>query len=77
MRKLVLAGILAGLSTGQLAHALSLELSPTTQTRFVGQSLAYDLWVKDVRPEIVSAFDVDIAYRPSILRNVQKTSCGI
>ena len=67
MRKLVLAGILAGLSTGQLAHALSLELSPTTQTRFVGQSLAYDLWVKDVRPEIVSAFAVDIAYRPSIL----------
>lgn len=46
MRKLVLAGILAGLSTGQLAHALSLELSPSTQTQYVGQSLAYDLWVK-------------------------------
>lgn len=66
-RKLALAAILAGFSTSQLAHALSLELSPANHTRYEGQSFAYDLWVKGVRPEIVAAFDVDIAFNAGIL----------
>lgn len=66
-RKLALAAILAGFSTSQLAHALSLELSPANRTGSVGQSFAYDLWVKGVRPEILSAFDVDIAFNAGIL----------
>jgi hypothetical protein len=66
-RELALAAILAGFSTSQLAHALSLELSPANWTGYVGQSFAYNLWVKGVRPEIVSAFNVDIAFSTRIL----------
>lgn len=67
MRKLALAGILAGLFTAQSAQALVLEMNPLTQTKDIGQILSYDVWVKGVGPEIVTAYDIDIAYNTSIL----------
>jgi hypothetical protein len=67
MRKLVLAGMLAGLFAVQAAQALTLEMTPSTQTKDVGQALSYDVWVKSVGTEIVSAYDIDIAYNTGIL----------
>lgn len=68
MRKLALAGVLAGLFATQSAQALLiLEIDPTTQTKDIGQILSYDVWVKGVGSEIVTAYDIDIAYNTSIL----------
>lgn len=68
MRKLALAGVLAGLFATQSAQALLiLEIDPTTQTKDIGQILSYDVWVKGVGSEIVTAYDINIAYNTSIL----------
>lgn len=67
MRKLILAGMLAGIFAAQSAYALTLEMNPATQSKDIGQTLSYDVWVKDVGSEIVTAYDIDLAYDTSIL----------
>ena len=46
IRTLILGGLLAAVSAAHCAHALTLEITPAAQTRSVGQSLAYDAWVR-------------------------------
>lgn len=68
MRKLALAGVLAGLFATQSAQALPiLEIDPSTQTKDIGQILSYGVLVRGVGSEIVTAYDIDIAYNTSIL----------
>lgn len=71
-RKLVLAGILAGLFVAPSAQAFRLDVVPAHQTGFIGDTLTYKVSARDVTSpgaprEIVSAFDIDIVYDPGIL----------
>ena len=67
MRKYLLAAVLTALAAGQLAHAISVDISPAAQTSSVGEPLSYDVRVLNVGAEIVTGFDIDIAYDPSLL----------
>jgi hypothetical protein len=71
-RKLVSAGVLAGLFVAPSAQAFRLDMVQPHQTGYIGDTLIYEVWARDVTspgspPEIVSAFDIDIAYDPDIL----------
>lgn len=71
-RKLISAGILAGLFVAPSVQAFRLDMVPADQTGYIGDTLIYEVWARDVTspgspPEIVSAFDIDIAYDPGIL----------
>ncbi|MEF8704004.1 MAG: cohesin domain-containing protein [Candidatus Accumulibacter sp. UW26] len=67
MRTLLLAGVLAGLFATQSAQALRLDMTPSTRNGHVGDLLTYELRVEEVGPNIVTGFDVDIGYDPSVL----------
>ncbi len=72
-RKLVLAGILAGLFVAPSAQAFRLDMVQAHQTGFIGDTLTYKVSARDVTSpgsprEIISAFDIDIVYDPGILR---------
>lgn len=72
MKPFVAALALAGLLGAGSAQALTLTMTPVSQTRNLGQSASVDLVVSDLSlptggSEIVSAFDLDITFNPAIL----------
>lgn len=49
------------------SHAISIGFSPASQDVAAGDSFQVDIVISDLGGEIVSAFDLDVTYDPSIL----------
>lgn len=55
-------------------YALSIDLLPTSVTKPVGSFVTFDLVASDFTPQIVSTYDVDLTFDPSILQYTSATS---
>ncbi len=70
MKKLISVSVLVGCS-GLLwtspVQAISLDFMPASQTVIVGQPVTVDVVISNLGTEIVSTFDLDVTYDPSIL----------
>jgi len=56
------------------ASAIRLYIEPADQTKFLGESTWIDIFLAELNGEIVSAFDLDLTYDPTI---VQATSVDL
>lgn len=67
----LIAALLAGTFAAQSAHAVAIEFAPTGTAGFVGDVFNIDVFVSGLSSggtaEIVSAFDLDVLYDPTIL----------
>lgn len=74
-KTLVSAAIMAVcLTTATPASAIRLYIEPANQTKFLGESTWIDIFLAELSGEIVSAFDLDLTYDPTI---VQATSVDL
>lgn len=59
--------VVIGLLTIASAHAISLSITPTSQSVGLGDSASVDIVIADLGAEIVSAYDLDLLYDAAIL----------
>ena len=76
----LLAALLAGTFATPSAHAVAIQLQPVASTALVGDLISIDVFVSGLSSpepgdEIVSAFDLDVLYDPTIL-NATSISFG-
>ncbi len=76
MKKLIFICIIVGL-IGFLwatpARAINIGFVPSSQSVLPGDSLSVDIFVSGLGAEIVSAYDLDITYEPTILSAIGVT----
>ncbi len=68
MRQTILAGLLAGgLLVAQSAQALSVSIDPASISGQVGGAFAYNVRISDLGAEVLSTYDISVAFNPAIL----------
>jgi hypothetical protein len=69
------AGLAAGLMLvgAQPAQAISVEVQGTPATVTAGEVFSVDIVVTDIVDEIITAWDIDVAFDPALLDNIGQT----
>jgi len=69
------AGLAAGLTLmgAQPAQAISVEIQGTPATVTAGEVFSVDIVVTDIVDEIITAWDIDVAFDPALLDNIGQT----
>ena len=72
IRNLALAGV-AALGLAQPAAAISVDVVGTPAAVVAGESFSVDIVVSGIVDEIITAWDIDVAFDPALLQNTSQT----